>query len=207
MHEDRKSASKNLNRLQRREKETTDQKALESLRAKIHAARVNLNYTIYYPLNDKYISLYAEQKQKKPSQSESADDTHSGADEKDTTVTMTLADAEKPPMWYTVEKCMEEGTLDHLREGKLNTPGESGGDVKKTSTTTEKKKKKDVVKKVSKESKKPTEKASSRTESKPEPEPEPVNRRSRRNAAREEAVMRKAQMDDGDDSDGDFFEM
>lgn len=209
MHKDRKSATKDLKRLQRREKETTDQKALETVREKVHAARVSLNYTIYYPLNDKYISLYAEQKQKKPSQSESADDLHSGADEKDTTVTMTLADAEKPPMWFIVEKCMEEGTLDLLREGKLNTPGDNGGDAKKVSTTTEKKK--DVAKKASKELKKPTEKKDSRTKSKsqpePEPEPEPVNRRSRRNAAREEAVMRKAQKDDGDDSDGGFFEM
>lgn len=207
MHKDRKSATKDLKRLQRREKETTDQKALESLHEKVHAARVSLNYTIYYPLNDKYISLYAEQKQKKPSQPESAEDTHSGADEKDTTVTMTLAHAEKPPMWFTVEKCMEEGTLDLLREGKLSTPGESGGDAKKASTMTEKKKKKDIVKNVSKESKKPTEKKDSRTKSKPELEPEPVNRRSRRNAAREEAVMRKAQKDDDGDSDGGFFEM
>ncbi|BCR85324.1 Efg1 domain-containing protein [Aspergillus chevalieri] len=202
---DRKSATKDLKRLQRREKETTDQKALESLREKIHATRVNLNYTIYYPLTDKYISLYAEQKQKKPSQSESgADDTHSGADEKDTVVTMALADTGKPPMWYTVEKCMEEGTLDLLREGKLNSPRESGGNTKKTSTTTEQKKK-DVVKKASKQSKKPTEKTSSGTESKPETQP--VNRRIRRNAAREDAAMRKAQKDDGDDSDGGFFEI
>ncbi|EYE98070.1 Efg1 domain-containing protein [Aspergillus ruber CBS 135680] len=202
---DRKSATKDLKRLQRRETETTDQEALESLHEELHAARVSLNYTIYYPLNDKYISLYAEQKQKKPSQSESADDTYSGADEKDTTVTMTLANTEKPPMWFTVEKCMEEGTLDLLREGKLNIPGESGGDTKKASTTTEKKK--GVAKKASKESKKPMEKKDSRTKSKQEPEPEPVNRRSRRNAAREEAIMRKAQTDDGDDSDGGFFEM
>lgn len=120
-------------------------------------------------------------------------------------MTMTLANTEKPPMWFTVEKCMEEGTLGLLREGKLNIPGESGGDTKKASTTTEKKK--GVAKKASKESKKPMEKKDSRTKSKQEPEPEPVNRRSRRNAAREEAIMRKAQTDDGDDSDGGFFEM
>jgi len=119
-------------------------------------------------------------------------------------MTMTLADTEKPPMWYTVEECMKEGTLDLLREGKLNTPGKSGGDAKKVSTTTDKKKN-DPTKKASKESKKSTEKTSSRTESKPETEP--VNRRSRRNAAREDSAMRKAQKDTGDDSDGGFFEI
>lgn len=30
------------------------------------------------------------------------------------------ASREKPPLWYAVEKSMEEGTLDLLREGKLN---------------------------------------------------------------------------------------
>lgn len=29
------------------------------------------------------------------------------------------ASREKPPLWYAVEKSMEEGTLDLLREGKL----------------------------------------------------------------------------------------
>lgn len=210
MHADRKSATKTLNRLLRREKELTsttspDKEALDSLRKKIHVARVNLNYTIYYPLNDKYISLYAETKQKKKSQSESGaegktdEDTQSGADELDKTVTMTLVDTEKPAMWYTVEKCMEEGTLDLLREGKLNT---AEGNNKSTRTKAAPEKQKDT-KMAGKEAKKSAEKTSSRSKS-----DKHVDRKGKqaKRATKEDVVMRDAQQD-GEESDGGFFEM
>lgn len=41
----------------------------------MHIARVNLNYTIYYPLNDKYISLYADEQKQKHQREESDIDT------------------------------------------------------------------------------------------------------------------------------------
>ncbi|KAJ5500317.1 rRNA-processing protein EFG1 [Penicillium expansum] len=56
---DRKTAIKELNRLTRREKEEDlDSKQKARLAAKIHTCQVNINYAIYYPLTEKYISIY-----------------------------------------------------------------------------------------------------------------------------------------------------
>ena len=130
---DRKSATKELKKLLRREKEAnkpnspSNEANRDSLAQRIHVARVNLNYTIYYPLTEKYVSLYAEKQQGKREKrndksnsdaegqdSENDDDNPSGPKQ-------CLAEALKPAMWHVVEKCMQEGQdrLDLLREGKL----------------------------------------------------------------------------------------
>jgi len=57
---------------------------------------VDLNYTQFYPLGEPYISLYP--------QKNATEEDESEAEKKP-----------KPPMWAEVEKCMEEGTLDKLR--------------------------------------------------------------------------------------------
>ncbi|OJJ38991.1 hypothetical protein ASPWEDRAFT_103173 [Aspergillus wentii DTO 134E9] len=196
---ERKAATKDLNRLLRREKELDpkeDKAALKSLKKQIHSARVNLNYTIYYPLTEKYISLYADKKQHKKSEE---DETEADTD----TVKLTpLAAEEKPPMWNVVEKSMAEGTLDRLRDGKLKT-GLSTDDTPTTSSTTDKKSKdsKDT-KKSSHEKNIPEKKSKSKSD-----QTEPRNRRERR---REDIEMReayrKAQNDNDNDSDGGFFE-
>ncbi|KAJ5095802.1 hypothetical protein NUU61_005158 [Penicillium alfredii] len=137
---DRKTATKQLNRLLRREKEQNlDSKQQAHLAKKIRKARVNLNYTIYYPLTEKYISLYPKS-QGKPSdnpiaKSEPEPEPGSRQEGKQ-------SDAAKPPLWSTVAKCMEEGTLDLLREGKKNI--DANGEVipvssAATVTSTEKK--------------------------------------------------------------------
>lgn len=64
----------------------------------MHAAEVDLHYTQYYPLTEAYISLF--------SQDRDAGD-EDNVDEKET--------SSKPPIWAEVEKAMEEGTLDQLR--------------------------------------------------------------------------------------------
>lgn len=104
-----------MNRLLRREKEQDlDAKRKARLSQKIHDARVNLNYTIYYPLTEKYISLYPKSKDRpEEAGAESASEPDTKKEEK-------VQDGAKPPLWPVVEKCMEEGSLDLLREGKLN---------------------------------------------------------------------------------------
>lgn len=70
----------------------------------MHIAEVDLNYTRYYPLNIRYVSLY-------PQKNNSAgkdDDLGAGTD----------APKIKPPMWAQVEKCMNDDTLDQLRDGR-----------------------------------------------------------------------------------------
>lgn len=192
MRKDRKSATKDLNRLLRREKELTadgsgkssSSSTLESLQKKIHAARVNLNYTIYYPLNDKYISLYADEHKQKQ-QKETETDPESQTEETNTTSKTATA---KPEMWYTVEKCMQDGTLDLLRNGKLggDETEEQGKKTKKTEKTATGKQ--DVKKSKS----------------------SAFDVRKDKHAKRDIAVRRdKAPppLHDGDESDGGFFEM
>ena len=64
----------------------------------MHVAEVDLNYTQYYPLSESYVSLYP--------QKSSTDDEKGGE---------TTEAAPRPVMWAEVEKCMEEGTLNRLR--------------------------------------------------------------------------------------------
>ncbi|EPS30285.1 hypothetical protein PDE_05236 [Penicillium oxalicum 114-2] len=195
---DRKTATKQLKRLERREKEkdlNSEQK--ESLAQKIHIARVNLNYTIYYPLTEKYLSLYPK------SHESSAEGDHkpdSGTDSKDSSK---IPEGQRPPMWAIVEKCMEEGKLDELREGKLNI-GPDGQKIqasaKKVVVPSDEKKAKD---------KKPTKepKASSKPDyNPPVADLEKLNRRQRRKELQKarELAAQKAAEEAGDDG---FFEM
>ncbi|KAJ5601967.1 rRNA-processing protein EFG1 [Penicillium lagena] len=108
---DRKTATKELNRLQRREKEPDlNPSQKERLAKKIQTARVNLNYTIYYPLTEKYISLYPKSKDQKSSETPAESDPENEPASK----------SAKPALWSVVAKCMDEGILDQLRDGKLN---------------------------------------------------------------------------------------
>ena len=130
-----------MNRLLRREKELTadgdtDKTELEAVAQKVHIARVNLNYTIYYPLTEKYISLYAEQQQQKkqkkqknkpspsPNDEEGEGRPDQSTSEDDGTKSGTSNEGPKPEVWYVIEKYMkEEGgekALGLLREGELD---------------------------------------------------------------------------------------
>ncbi|GAD97794.1 predicted protein [Paecilomyces variotii No. 5] len=146
---ERKTATKELKKLQRREREIsesdspTKKEDLKLLASRIHTARVNLNYTIYSPLTEKYISLYPDKKRKNKgrdsgndanSDSDSQkDDKRSGSQQPEEYTIQTNESGEKPPLWYVVEKSMADETLDLLREGKLNI----GADGKSRTTGTE----------------------------------------------------------------------
>ncbi|RMJ22044.1 hypothetical protein PHISP_07080, partial [Aspergillus sp. HF37] len=135
---DRKSASKDLKKLLRREKETKETEGTDqALARRIHVARINLNYTIYYPLTEKYVSLYADKQQKKrekknvDTQSQDSDnDSNVGIETRADDADPCSADASKPAMWHVIEKCTLQGqeTLDLLREGKLEDASASGMD-------------------------------------------------------------------------------
>lgn len=74
---ERKTATKQLKRLLRREKDPENNDTTD-LSQRIEAARIDLNYTIYYPLTEKYVSLYPDKKLRKiTTQHKDAD---SGAD-------------------------------------------------------------------------------------------------------------------------------
>ncbi|OJJ72769.1 hypothetical protein ASPBRDRAFT_176245 [Aspergillus brasiliensis CBS 101740] len=208
---DRKTATKDVNRLVRREKEVssagpdvmdakTKEKKLASLAEKLRVARVNLNYTIYYPLEEKYIALYAEQK-KKVKGGESAEDGGDGADsDGDARFGMVHATvADKPAMWHVVEKCMKDGTLDMLRDGKL----ESG-----TKAGEKDRKKEERSKRGGEKAKKSQDRGVSSSQAgKRNDRSRKVDDRKRSRGPAEDHVMRDAGNDDGEESDGGFFEM
>ncbi|KAJ5676255.1 rRNA-processing protein efg1 [Penicillium macrosclerotiorum] len=125
---DRKTASKQLSRLERHEKDQDlDPKQKANLVRKIHAARVDYNYTIYYPLTEKYISLYPKSKDEASNEADAISGSESDSKEQKKTTDS------KPAIWSVVEKCMKEGTLDLLREGKLNI----GPDGKQTQSSSD----------------------------------------------------------------------
>jgi hypothetical protein len=72
----------------------------------MHNADVDLNYTQFCPLSERYVSLYTQMKDQ-----DAEEDTATGA-----------KPIVKPPIWYEVEKCMEEGTLVRLRNRDTTQP-------------------------------------------------------------------------------------
>lgn len=199
---DRKTATKELNRLLRREEEkgkNLDSSQKAQLAQKIKNARVNLNYTIYYPLTEKYMSIYPKDKDEAHAESEPEPSKQENKGTKDV----------KPPLWSVVASCMENGTLDQLREGKLNI--NANGEKIQTSSsvgasalpkTTDKKHKKAREQ----ESNADTAAQKAKHVSRGDNEGEKPPRRERASGRRQyEAQMNKPQ-DENEDSDGGFFE-
>lgn len=89
-----------MKKLRKRLLEAESPEETEALKKQVHVAEVDLNYTQYCPLSEVYVSLYPQKK----SSTEEDDGGSNGTSERP-----------KPPMWAEVEKCMEEGTLDQLR--------------------------------------------------------------------------------------------
>ncbi|KAG4031175.1 hypothetical protein MFRU_010g03000 [Monilinia fructicola] len=98
---ERQKATRQLKKLRKRLLETQSTDEVEQLKEEMHILEVDLNYTQYHPLSETYISLYP------PKGSE---------EDGEAKINKT-----KPPMWKEVEKCMEEGTLDRLRNRKPDT--------------------------------------------------------------------------------------
>ncbi|KAB8253661.1 hypothetical protein BDV32DRAFT_31506 [Aspergillus pseudonomiae] len=201
---DRKTASKDVKRLERREKEVTGsdldsatkEEKLAALAQKLQVARVNLNYTIYYPLAERYVALYADAKKK--DQAKDGDDDEDG-DAKYMLVHANAAD--KPAMWHTVEKCMKDGTLELLRDGKLKN-GELGAEAtKKANLENKKASARDSAQ----------HKDTTKTSVKPQRREDKKGKDSRGSSSKNDSRHFRARQaspdDNGDESDGGFFEM
>ncbi len=95
----------------------------EACKQHLHEAKVNLNYTLYAPLDQKYISLYPSTS--KPRKDQEDDDKLTNVRDleevtKDIEAGLFRNDnCQKPPLWYEVEKAMHNGTLEALRDGTL----------------------------------------------------------------------------------------
>ncbi|KAL8707861.1 MAG: hypothetical protein Q9225_007692 [Loekoesia sp. 1 TL-2023] len=106
---ERQKATRSLKKLRTRLASTTpnspENQALEN---QVHCAEVDLNYTMYHPLTEKYIGLFPRQETQNPPNMEGSSIKISA-----------LPQENKPAMWKVVESCMEDGTLQALRDGSL----------------------------------------------------------------------------------------
>jgi len=108
-----------------------DKTKLATLQRKVYAAQIDVNYTIYYPLTEKYLSLYPQEKKREIVEghnqkvNKSDDDKNDESGDEDMMQTSeddkpAEKEEEKPPMWTIIKKCMADKTLDKLRDGKLD---------------------------------------------------------------------------------------
>ncbi|KAL8694805.1 MAG: hypothetical protein Q9224_003498 [Gallowayella concinna] len=79
-----------------------------TLEIQIHNAEVDLNYTLYHPLTEKYVGLFPRQDTQAPEDGVIPSGEVSAPTRQ-----------HKPAMWALVESCMEKGNLQALRDGKL----------------------------------------------------------------------------------------
>jgi hypothetical protein len=117
---DRQKATRILKKLRRQLSTETenaetsaDKSKLEELQRQIHDAEVAVNYAIYYPLMKPYSALYPRTKQEKKGSDEDTE-------MQDAEGSKTQAAKGDPEMWAAVERAMEEGTLDALRNSDEN---------------------------------------------------------------------------------------
>ncbi|KAI4280981.1 MAG: hypothetical protein L6R35_005780 [Caloplaca aegaea] len=104
---ERQKATRNLKKLRTQlASATPGTAAYESIGNHIHCAEVDLNYTRYCPLAEKYVGIFPRQETSKT---------------EGTTKTSAPWQKTKPAMWTVVENCMANGTLQALRDGKLQT--------------------------------------------------------------------------------------
>lgn len=122
---DRRKAERRLRRAEKAVRDSGDLGKDERKKAvrRAHEAKVDLNYALYFPLELPYSSLWPRNSKpgdntqgKEKGQTDDVDD--GGSEEPEDVVEESVGDRE---MWTLVEKCMKEGRLDDLRNGKIKT--------------------------------------------------------------------------------------
>lgn len=89
------------------------------LQEELRIATVDLNYTMYCPLNEKYQSLYPPRTKEGQDGKEKNDENGDGQGPPSK---RREAPKQKPELWDMVARCAETGQLQALRDGKLSQP-------------------------------------------------------------------------------------
>lgn len=112
---DRQKAERRLKKARKELKESAegDEKEIERLRKKVEDAEVDLNYAMYFPLGKDYVSLFPTKRNKDGETEDMV-----GGEGKE------VERQGDPEMFGVVKKCMREGTLTDLREGRLSENGD-----------------------------------------------------------------------------------
>ncbi|KLU87467.1 rRNA-processing protein EFG1 [Magnaporthiopsis poae ATCC 64411] len=117
---ERKKAQRLVKKLQKELDEAKDPDEIAKLQKDLHIAQVDVNYAIYFPFLEQYVSLY-------PPSAKASKETG------DTPAAELALHAERPPMWATVEEAMEQGerALIRLQNRRPEPRGESKGRTQK----------------------------------------------------------------------------
>jgi hypothetical protein len=172
---DRQKATRRLKKAKKelRAYEGGDEAERTRLGKAVDEAETELNYAQFYPLEKAYVPLFPTKNKKKNEEGEGKE----GSGVQD------IERVGDPKMWNIVQKCMKEGTLDDLREGRLE---ESGVGVAK--------RKEDVG--TNGKGVKPSQSAKSK-------DSKTTGKSERDSSVRKPRVE---EQDDDEDSDGGFFE-
>lgn len=112
---ERKKAQRLVKKIQKELGEAKDPDEIAKLQKDLHIAQVDVNYAIYFPFLEQYVSLY-------PSAAKASKETG------DAPMAELALHAERPPMWATVEEAMEQGERALVR--LQNRRPDSGGKLK-----------------------------------------------------------------------------
>lgn len=106
LHEtERKKAMRLAKQLMKQLDETKDEAEIARLKADLHIAEVDLDYALYHPHMETYISLYPKPKDEAAEKDEKSSAAHH-------------LHSSRPPMWTTIEKARQEGksALEKIRD-------------------------------------------------------------------------------------------
>lgn len=187
--------------LRRKLQTSTSDEEKEKLNRDVHIAEVDEAYTQYFPHAEPYISLYTNPKPEEASNDE----------DEATQLAKALLKMERPPMWHTVEKAMQEGpeALRNLRERRSPDGGSQSQKKKKAASQSQKAKTSAPVDKpvVQKAPQAQQQQRNTNLPRKKDPA-QPKNRRERRLQMRQTQALQTAAAEKSDeDSDGGgFFE-
>ncbi|KAL8370267.1 hypothetical protein RB595_000582 [Gaeumannomyces hyphopodioides] len=112
---ERKKAQRLVKKIQKELDEAKNPEEIVKLQKDLHIAQVDVNYAIYFPFLEQYVSLY-------PSAAKASKEIG------DTPAAELALHAERPPMWATVEEAMGQGERALIR--LQNRRPESGSEPK-----------------------------------------------------------------------------
>lgn len=147
---ERQKATRHLKKLQKRlDTLQIDSAKYAALQEEADIAAIDLDYTLYYPLDQKYQSLYPLQPPKGETGGKPGDEDRGEIE------LSKRSRASKPKLWDVVAQCRETGRLEALRDGRLGDGSmkvdeeqvESGSSYNKV----KKKKRKDTLREVEEE--------------------------------------------------------
>ena len=142
---ERQKATRHLKKLQKRlDALPVDSPEYPALREEADVAAVDLDYTLYHPLDQKYQSLYPQRPHQGETGGKPGDEEDRGGIEQSKHTR-----ASRPKMWDVVAQCRGSGRLEALRDGRLGDGSMDAGDEvvgsRHSDAKVKKKKKKDAL--------------------------------------------------------------